>query len=63
MEIGGEPHHPGRLIELGEAALRGVGLSGVKARYVLNLAEAVASGAVPLDEIDDSWDDEGSSQA
>ena len=49
VEIGGEPHHPERLIELGEATLRGVGLSGVKARYVLNLAEAVASGAVPLD--------------
>ena len=57
VEIGGEPHRPERLIELGEEALRGVGLSGVKARYVLNLAEAVASGAVPLDAIDDSWDD------
>ncbi len=57
VEIGGEPHRPEQLIELGEAALRGVGLSGVKARYVLNLAEAVASGAVPLDAIDDSWDD------
>ena len=57
VEIGGEPHRPDRLIELGEDALRGVGLSGVKARYVLNLAEAVASGAVPLDAIDDSWDD------
>ena len=57
VEIGGEPHRPERLIELGEVALRGVGLSGVKARYVLNLAEAVASGAVPLDAIDDSWSD------
>jgi DNA-3-methyladenine glycosylase II len=57
VEIGGEPHRPERLVELGEAALRGVGLSGVKARYVLNLAEAVASGAVPLDAIDDSWTD------
>ena len=37
--------------------MRGVGLSGVKARYVLNLAEAVASAAVPLDAIDDSWED------
>ena len=45
------------LLALGEAALRGVGLSGVKARYVLNLAEAVASGAVPLDAIDESWTD------
>jgi DNA-3-methyladenine glycosylase II len=57
VEIGGEPHCPERLIELGADALRGVGLSGVKARYVLNLAEAVASGAVPLDAIDDSWED------
>ncbi len=38
-------------------ASRSVGLSGVKARYVLNLAEAVASGAVPLDEFD-AWDDD-----
>ena len=63
VEIGGEPHHPGRLIELGESTLRGVGLSGVKARYVLNLAEAVAAGAVPLDEIDESWDDAKITQA
>lgn len=58
VEIAGEPHRPERLIELGEPAMRGVGLSGVKAKYVLNLAEAVASGAVPLDAIDDSWTDE-----
>lgn len=57
VEIGGEPHRAERLIELGQDALRGVGLSGSKARYVLNLAEAVASGAVPLDAIDDSWTD------
>jgi DNA-3-methyladenine glycosylase II len=63
VAIGGEPHHPARLIELGEPALRGVGLSGVKARYVLNLAEAVGSGAVPLDAIDESWDDARITQA
>jgi DNA-3-methyladenine glycosylase II len=57
VALGGDPHRPDRLIALGESALRGVGLSGVKARYVLNLAEAVASGAVPLEAIDDSWDD------
>ncbi len=57
VAIGGEPHHPGRLIALGEATLRSVGLSGAKARYVLNLAEAVHSGAVPLEVIDDSWED------
>jgi len=55
--IGGEPHRPGRLIELGEASLRSVGLSSAKARYVLNLAEAVASGQVPLDQIDDTWEE------
>jgi DNA-3-methyladenine glycosylase II len=45
------------LIALGEASLRTVGLSTAKARYVLNLAEAVASGTVPLEQFDDSWDD------
>ena len=27
-------------------------------RYVLNLADAVASGRVPLDDFDESWDDQ-----
>ncbi len=52
-----------RLIEIGEASLRTVGLSSAKARYVLNLAEAVASGQVPLDQFDDSWDDQAITQA
>jgi len=55
--IGGEPHDPAVLLKLGEETLRGVGLSGVKARYVLNLAEAVAAGRAPIDEFHD-WDDE-----
>jgi DNA-3-methyladenine glycosylase II len=55
--LGGEPHEPASLLALGEEALRGAGLSGVKARYLLNLSEAVASGHVPLDEFD-GWDDE-----
>jgi DNA-3-methyladenine glycosylase II len=55
--IGGEPHDPSVLLRLGEDALRGVGLSGVKARYVLNLSEAVAGGHAPLDALDD-WDDD-----
>jgi DNA-3-methyladenine glycosylase II len=55
--IGGETHDPEVLLKLGEEALRGVGLSGVKARYVLNLSQAVASGQAPLDEFDD-WDDD-----
>jgi DNA-3-methyladenine glycosylase II len=63
VEMGGEPHHPTRLIELGEATLRTVGLSSAKARYVLNLAEAVASAQLPLDQFDDSWDDEAITQS
>ena len=55
--LGGQPHQPARLLELGEPSIRSVGLSASKARYVLNLAEAVVSGAVPLDTFDDSWDD------
>jgi DNA-3-methyladenine glycosylase II len=57
VAIGGEPHQPARLIAIGEARLRTVGLSSAKARYVLNLAEAVASGQVPLHDFDDSWED------
>ncbi len=63
VSIGGEPHRPARLIEIGEASLRTVGLSSAKARYVLNLAEAVASGQVPLDQFDDSWDDQAITEA
>jgi 3-methyladenine DNA glycosylase/8-oxoguanine DNA glycosylase len=57
-DLGGDPHHPERLRKLGEEAIRGAGLSGVKARYVMNLAEAVASGEVPVDAFDDTWTDE-----
>jgi DNA-3-methyladenine glycosylase II len=46
--VGGEPHTPDAILALGEAGLRSVGLSGVKARYVLNLAESVHSRRVPL---------------
>ena len=55
--ITGDPHAPGPLLELGEPGLRGVGLSGVKARYVLNLAGAVGSGLVPLEKAH-RWKDE-----
>ncbi len=55
--LAGEPHDPAVLHALGEGALRGVGLSGVKARYVLNLSQAVHDGTVPLNEMD-SWDDD-----
>jgi DNA-3-methyladenine glycosylase II len=63
VDMGGDPHHPARLIELGEASLRTVGLSSAKARYVLNLAEAVSSGELPIDQFDDSWDDEAITQS
>ena len=61
--LSGDRHHPGRLLETGEAELRAAGLSSAKARYVLNLAEAVATGKLPLDEFDDSWDDQAIIQA
>jgi DNA-3-methyladenine glycosylase II len=57
-ELGGDPPRPQRLIELGETRLRTVGLSVAKARYVLNLAEAVVNGDVPLEQFDDTWDDQ-----
>jgi DNA-3-methyladenine glycosylase II len=57
LALAGQPHRPERLLALGEAPLRGVGLSSAKARYVLNLAEAVASGSVPLADFDDTWND------
>lgn len=56
-ELSGDPHLPEALIALGETGLRSVGLSGVKARYVLNLAEAVRSGDAPIHEYHD-WEDE-----
>jgi DNA-3-methyladenine glycosylase II len=55
--LGGDPHHPEALRTLGRDALRGAGLSGVKAGYLLNLAEAVAAGHAPLDAFHD-WDDD-----
>ena len=56
-DLAGETHRPDPLIALGEAGIRSAGLSGVKARYVLNLSEAVRSGSVPIDEFHD-WEDE-----
>jgi DNA-3-methyladenine glycosylase II len=46
--LAGEPHDPDGILSVGEAGLRQCGLSGVKAHYVLNLAEAVKDGRVPL---------------
>lgn len=55
--LAGDPHHPESLLAQGEAGLRSVGLSGVKARYVLHLSEAVQTGDVPLHRIG-RWTDE-----
>jgi DNA-3-methyladenine glycosylase II len=55
--LAGHPHVPHRLLALGEEALQNVGLSRSKARYVLNLADAVVNGSVPLDAFDSTWDD------
>lgn len=55
--LAGDPHHPQGLLDTGEEALRGAGLSAAKARYVLNLAEAVDTGRLPLQRIG-RWDDE-----
>ena len=56
-ELCGEIHEPAALLAIGETGLRGVGLSGVKARYVLNLAQAIQDGSIPLDELH-TWPDE-----
>jgi DNA-3-methyladenine glycosylase II len=58
VALSGDPPRPERLIELGEIQLRTAGLSSAKARYILNLAEAVVRGELPIDEFDDTWDDE-----
>ena len=46
--LAGGPHEPSTILGLGEAGLRSCGLSGVRASYVQNLAEAVRSGQLPL---------------
>lgn len=56
-ELAGSDHDPDRIAGLGEAGLRSCGLSGVKARYVLNVAEAVRSGLAPLGDFD-NWEDQ-----
>ena len=56
-DLAGETHEPAALLALGEEGIRSAGLSGVKARYVLNLSRAVSEGTVPLHEVHD-WEDE-----
>ena len=55
--LAGDPHTPEGIGAAGETGLRSVGLSGVKARYALNLSGAVQSGDVPLHEFH-LWSDE-----
>ena len=55
--LAGQLHAPGPLLLAGEQGLRSAGLSGVKARYVLNLARAAQDGSIPLDEVH-SWEDD-----
>ena len=56
-DLAGDTHEPEALLKVGLDGLRSVGLSGVKAQYILNLAEAVLAGAVPLHEFHE-WEDE-----
>jgi DNA-3-methyladenine glycosylase II len=56
-DLAGDIHEPESLRKVGLDALRSVGLSGVKAQYILNLAEAVLSGSVPIHEFHE-WEDE-----
>ena len=55
-DLAGEIHQPTALLAIGEEGLRSVGLSGVKSRYVLNLARAALEGGLPLDEVH-AWED------
>ena len=52
LELQGlDRHTPETLLALGASGIRNAGLSGVKAAYVVHLAEAVTSGRVALDRI------------
>ena len=55
--LDGRPAHAEAAARTRRDGARSVGLSGVKARYVLNLAGAVDSGVVPLDKAH-RWNDE-----
>lgn len=46
-----DPTDPAEALHLGADGLKALGLSGPKARYVIGLAEAVATGALALNEL------------
>ncbi len=54
----GDPHDAELLSAAGEVVLRSCGLSGVKARYVLNLSQAVRDDQLPLSRIGRLSDEE-----
>ena len=56
--FGGHTPTPEELLEVDIDALRGVGLSGAKARYVRSLADHVISGELELDRLDELPDEE-----
>jgi DNA-3-methyladenine glycosylase II len=55
--LSGDPHRPEPILAIGIDGLRSVGLSAGKARTILDLAGAVATGQIPLDDFD-GWDDD-----
>jgi DNA-3-methyladenine glycosylase II len=57
LERLGGRYEPGAILGLGIAGLRDVGLSARKAGYVWGLAEAVATGRLPLERLG-RWKDE-----
>jgi len=56
--FGGKTPTPEELLEVDTDALRGVGLSGAKAKYVRSLAEHIISGELELDRLDELPDEE-----
>jgi DNA-3-methyladenine glycosylase II len=58
LALTGRPHDPRTVRDLGEPGLRSVGISGVKARYILNLADAVEEGSLNLSRLHRHDDDE-----
>ena len=56
--FGGETPAPQALLDADQDALRAVGLSGAKVRYVRSLAEHVLSGELELERLPDMGDEE-----